>query len=347
MAVIKILFIADTHLGFDFPLRPRIERRRRGPDFFKNFYRALQPAMRGEVDCVIHGGDLLYRSKVPARIVDMAFNPLKRVADNGIPVYLVPGNHERSVIPYGLLSVHPLIYIFHKPYTYFLKCNNLTLGLVGFPYKRNNIRHHFLEILEQTSWQENQHSAQGFILCIHQCCEGASVGPKNYTFRYNDDVVKVREIPQVFTAVLSGHIHRFQILKKDPVSPILYPGSIERTSIAEKDETKGYIILEIESTNIHKVKLKSVKFHPLPTRPMLQLEVDMEKMRRYNLKSLLTYKLNEYPSNSVVKIKVRGNLTKDDRAVISAESLRSIAPKTMNIYMDHPVYDTISFKRNT
>ena len=44
MGIIRILFLADTHLGFDLAFRPRIERRRRGPEFFANFERALQPA---------------------------------------------------------------------------------------------------------------------------------------------------------------------------------------------------------------------------------------------------------------------------------------------------------------
>jgi hypothetical protein len=33
MGLIRVLLMADTHLGFDLPLRPRIKRRRRGPDF--------------------------------------------------------------------------------------------------------------------------------------------------------------------------------------------------------------------------------------------------------------------------------------------------------------------------
>jgi DNA repair exonuclease SbcCD nuclease subunit len=94
MGVMRILFLADTHLGVDLAFRPRIERRRRGPEFFANFKRALQPALDGQVDCVVHGGDLLFRSKVPARLVQMAFEPLRQVADREIPVYLVPGNHE-------------------------------------------------------------------------------------------------------------------------------------------------------------------------------------------------------------------------------------------------------------
>ena len=32
--MIRVLLLADTHLGFDLPSKPRVERRRRGPDFF-------------------------------------------------------------------------------------------------------------------------------------------------------------------------------------------------------------------------------------------------------------------------------------------------------------------------
>ena len=42
--------IVDTHLGFDLPFRARIKRRRRGPDFFVNFERALMPALDGKVE---------------------------------------------------------------------------------------------------------------------------------------------------------------------------------------------------------------------------------------------------------------------------------------------------------
>jgi hypothetical protein len=33
--------MADTHLGFDLPFRPRIKRRRRGPDFKSQFLLSL------------------------------------------------------------------------------------------------------------------------------------------------------------------------------------------------------------------------------------------------------------------------------------------------------------------
>ncbi|MBW2622570.1 MAG: metallophosphoesterase, partial [Deltaproteobacteria bacterium] len=213
MNTIKILFLADTHLGFDLPFRPRVKRRRRGPDFFANFERALEPALRGEVDAVVHGGDLLFRSKVPARLVEMAFEPLERVADNGVPIYLVPGNHERSAIPYRLLVAHKNIHIFDTPQTFLLDVRGSTLALAGFPYERDNVRRSFPDIVRRTGWSEAKAGAR--ILCMHHCVEGSTVGPKNYTFRYNRDVVRISDIPEAFAAVLSGHIHRFQVLTRD------------------------------------------------------------------------------------------------------------------------------------
>ena len=114
MDLTRILFVSDTHLDFDLPRKPRIARRRRRPDFFDNFNRALEPARRREVDLVIHGGDILYRSRVPAELVHRAFAPLKEIAALGIPVYVVPGNHERSRIPFGLLAQHENVFLFDR-----------------------------------------------------------------------------------------------------------------------------------------------------------------------------------------------------------------------------------------
>ena len=84
---IRILLLADTHLGFDLPFHSRVERRRRGHDFFANTARALEPALRGEVDLVVHGGDLFYRTRVPPALVELALAPLLRVAEAGCPSF--------------------------------------------------------------------------------------------------------------------------------------------------------------------------------------------------------------------------------------------------------------------
>ena len=67
--MIKILLLADTHLGFDHPVRPSTSKPRRGEDFFNNFKLVLKYAEQNEIDLVLHGGDFFFRSKVPQKIV--------------------------------------------------------------------------------------------------------------------------------------------------------------------------------------------------------------------------------------------------------------------------------------
>ena len=63
---------------------------------------------------------------------------------------------------------------------------------------------------------------------IHQSVDGATVGPSGYTFRYAHDVTRIGDIPHRFSAVLAGHIHRFQVLTKDLTgnSKALKPSSL-------------------------------------------------------------------------------------------------------------------------
>ena len=233
---IRILLLADTHLGL-------------GESHFSSFERSLLPALRGEVDLVVHGGDVLFRSRVKPGLVFRAFQPLKRIADSGVPVMVVPGNHERSAIPYPLLAAHPGIHIFDRPRTFELRLRGVRVAVAGFPCERHAIRDRFAALLEQSAWRSA--AADVRLLCLHQSVEGATVGPADYVFRYDPDVIPGRAIPDGFAAVLAGHIHRHQVLGVDlsgspMAAPVFYPGSTERTSAAEDFEEKGYVTLEVE-----------------------------------------------------------------------------------------------------
>jgi DNA repair exonuclease SbcCD nuclease subunit len=330
---IKLLFTADTHLGFDLPFRPRVPRRRRGPDFFNMFERALEPAHNGEVNAVIHGGDILYRGKVPPRLVQMAFEPLQKLAEKGVPVYVVPGNHERSSIPFRLWASHPNIHIFVRPKTFYLEINGITLALAGFPYVRDNIRQQFPRVLEQTGW--NRKPAGVNVLCMHHTVEGATIqlGSSHHIFRDAPDVIRGIDLPAGFAAVLSGHIHRFQVLTRDlkgkPFAvPVFYPGSIERTSFVEKDEAKGYLTLEIEPGD---KQIKQWQFHQLPARPMTQLDIQAGGMSAAGLESFIKEALAKLPLDSVVKIRIHGKIFPQAARVLRAESMRALVPGSMNV----------------
>ena len=332
-SLVRVLLLADTHLGFDLPFRPRIERRRRGHDFFANFEIALKPAFNGEVDFVVHGGDLLYRSRVPAALVEMALAPLVRVANSGVPVFIVPGNHERSKIPLHLWGTHPKLHIFDRPKTFIMELGGGSVALSGFPFQRN-VRDSFQSLIEMTDFARADADLR--LLCIHEAVEGAQVGPSDFTFRRGPDVVSGRMIPGNFAAILSGHIHRSQILTHDltgrkMAAPVIYPGSIERTSFAERKEDKHYVLLEFEPDGSAKGKLSGIQFIQLPARPMVSIEVDPGKFVREELEGYLKTEFSNVDPDAIVRLKILGGMTKETAPVLRAPYLRELAPATMNV----------------
>jgi DNA repair protein SbcD/Mre11 len=328
--VLRVLLLADTHLGLDMPRRPRVERPRRGPELFAAFARALAPALAGEVDLVVHGGDLLFRSKVDGALVAAALEPLLAVADRGVPVLLVPGNHERSRLPFPLLATHEHLHVLDRPRSVVLGVRGMRVVLAGFPCERDAIAARFDALVGATAAPPGDVR----LLCIHQAVEGASVGPADFVFRAGPEVVPGRAIPSGFAAVLAGHIHRHQVLTRDltgrPLAaPVLYPGATERTSFAERDEAKGYLVLEVEPDGTSGGRLARWELRELPTRPMRVVAVSAAGLGATALRERIAGALATHPPVSLVQLRVEGALDPEASAVLRAAELARLHPPTM------------------
>ncbi len=191
---LRVLLLADSHLGFDLPLAPGSGGGGVGPDFLANYRRALEPALSGEVDLVVHGGDVFHRARPHPTLVEQAFEPLRRVADAGVPVFVVPGNHERGRIPHARFARHPGIHLFDRPRTFHTTSCGLRVALFGFPYERDGVRRRFPELVAATGWRPGR--ADVSLLCVHHCVEGATVGPADFAFRRGADVIRCTDIPR-------------------------------------------------------------------------------------------------------------------------------------------------------
>lgn len=327
---VRILLLADSHLGFDLPVRPRVDRRRRGHDFLRNYAAALAPALAGEVDLVVHAGDVFDRSRVVSTLAYQALNPLRRVADAGVPVFIVPGNHERSRLPHLRFASHPRIHVFDRPRTFTSAVRGTTVALAGFPYERSDVRGRFVDLLEHSGWRHEPAALR--LLCVHHCFEGATVGPADHTFTTADDVIRLRDVPAEFAAVLSGHIHRHQVLTRDlagrPVrTPVLYPGSIERTALAEIGEPKGYLVVRAApAPGTPRVRWE---FRGLPARPMIREELVADGLTETMLAESIERIVRACPADAVLSIRVSGSLSAAHWRAVRAARLR--APRTMNV----------------
>jgi len=349
---IRFVFFADTHLGFDYPIRPRIDRRRRGQDFFDNYHRVLSYAIDNKVDFMVHGGDFFFRSKVPATIVDLAYASLFEFAESGIPFYIVPGNHERSKLPISLLLTHPNIKVFDTPKNFITNFGDISLTISGFPFERENIRERCASLLQKTNWKKI--SADIKLLCIHQAVEGAQVGTQNYTFRYGKDVIRMSDIPQEFLAVLSGHIHRKQILwnhskKNAPSRPVIFCGSTERTSFAERLEDKGFFEIELRLVDNDIWRIYRCDFIILPTRPMVEIYLDVG-IDKNAIKPYLLSKIAKINPNAIVRLKCAGKPDDHIRAILTGAFLRENFPKTMSVELGSEFFHRVrsnDFSRST
>jgi DNA repair exonuclease SbcCD nuclease subunit len=207
-----------------------------------------------------------------------------------------------------------------------------TVALAGFPYERHNVRVRLPELLEQSGWERERAALR--LLCLHHCVEGATVGPGDFTFTTARDVIRHRDVPAEFAAVLSGHIHRHQVLATDlrgqPLrTPVLYPGSLERTSSAEIGEPKGYLLVHLsnggEGTRVR------WEFRRVPARPMLRRELGAGGASAAQLEASIRAIIDASPRDAVLTIRVTGALTAPHLRRLSARHLRTFAPDTMNL----------------
>jgi DNA repair exonuclease SbcCD nuclease subunit len=263
--------------------------------------------------------------------MERALQPLLEVADSGVPVVLVPGNHERSALPYPLLASHEHLHILDRPRTVELAFRETRVAIGGFPCERDGIRERFQALVTECGLLAADVDIR--LLCIHQTVEGARV--KGYTFRYGADIVRGGDIPSGVAAVLCGHIHRSQVLTSDLsgrelAAPVFYPGSVERTSLVEREEAKGFFSLEIDGDESYG-RVHRREFIELPARPMFAVSVDASGRTPEVLERHLRFELDRIPSDAVVQVRIDGDLEPGSEMVIRAANVRRLHPPTMTV----------------
>lgn len=301
-ASFRILHLADTHIGADLPRRPRLPGPRRGDDFIASYRRVLDRARAENVDLVIHAGDL-YDTPAPTNAAIMAaVIPLRELAADGIPVLIVPGNHERCLLPESPFLSHQNIHIVNEPETrVFNGRSGVRVAVSSFPCIRRGVRDRFDEALAATRWRE--FDADCRILVSHQSFDSAVCGPANYRFPKKDaDVVARERVPSEFGYVAAGHVHRHQKLRPaERLTPqIVYAGSTDRITFAEMDEPKGCVLLEVDAGSV------AYRFIEHDIRPMSVWPVAVTGLDRRSLLDVLEPIIAGLPENAIAQVRVGG-----------------------------------------
>ncbi|MDP2312531.1 MAG: metallophosphoesterase [Pseudomonadota bacterium] len=248
----RLLHVTDTHLGVDRWFRGAPRGWRRGDDHLAAFRAALAPAFRGEVDGVVHTGDLFDRSRPPARAVAEAIALLAEVARQ-VPVALMPGNHDRQGLRAHLAGGGlPGVAIVDRAAR--VRIAGAWLALV--PY-----------LPDPAAWGAAASDVCGEgvdLLLAHQAFDGARV--PGFAFRVGSpaDTIGEAHLPPGVRHILCGHIHTRQALALG-AAVVVHPGSTERTAFLERAETKGSAVWELGAE-------PTWRFVDGPARPMHVVE---------------------------------------------------------------------------
>ena len=250
MTSIRIMHLADLHIGMENygRLDPATGLNGRVMDFLRRLSEAVDYALENEVDLVLFAGDA-YKTRDPNSTYRREFaRRIKRLADAGIPVVLLVGNHDlpaqdkraSSIEIFRTLDV-PNVLVGNRDRLHQITTRQgapIQVATVPYPVRQRLLSRDEhkdktiaeLDILVQQLVAENiQALAEQAdpsipaVLTGHFSVSDAEYGSER-TVMLGRDVVVLKSVLAVpaWDYVALGHIHRHQELNRGQQPPIVY-----------------------------------------------------------------------------------------------------------------------------
>ena len=299
MDSIRILHLADIHIGLENygRLDPATGLNGRVMDFLRRLSEVVEYALEHEVDLVLFAGDA-YKTRDPNSTYRREFaRRIKRLADAGIPVVLLVGNHDlpaqekkaSSIDIFRTLEV-PNIVVAGRDHLHRLTTRRgavIQVATVPYPIRQRLLSREEhkdktiaeLDALVQELVAENIQALAAqvdpdvpAVLVGHFSVSDAEFGSER-SVMLGRDVVVLKSIlaDPTWDYVALGHIHRHQELNGDQQPPIVYCGSLERIDFGEEKEDKGFVVAEVRRGQA------DWTFHKVAARPFVTIRADLRQ----------------------------------------------------------------------
>ncbi len=269
--MVKVLHFADLHLGVENYGRPDAASglHTRLLDFLRSFDEVVDYALAEPVDLVIFAGDA-YKTRDPSPTHQREFaRRIHKLAAAGVPVFLLTGNHDipRTIGRANTLDIFatlevPNVHVGRLPSTHRIPTRAGEVQVAALPWimrshmlSRDEYKNRTLAQIEEltltklenllTSQIESLEPSVPTIAVVHGAVQGAVYGSER-SVMLGQELVLPRSLLKndAFDYVALGHIHRHQVLDHNP--PLVYAGSVDRIDFGEENETKGFVIAEVE-----------------------------------------------------------------------------------------------------
>lgn len=300
---VRVMHFADTHFGVE--LYGRIDAETgmnsRLLDFKRSLLEAVDMALAAGIQMAVFAGDA-YKTRNPHQTDQREFaDCIRRLTTQHIPVVMIAGNHDmpaqrgraNAVEIYRTLGVTN-VHVMTKPGTIVIETSGGPVRVCTLPYlikgysvQREEFQGKTLDetrLLFETKYAEQLRGLSldvteanddiPTILLGHFWAHGAklSTWQEGYLGHTGEPQVSLSSLTDpAFDYVALGHIHKFQDLNKGSQPPVVYSGSPDRIDFGERDETKGFVIVDLEKGN------SRYQFIPLDSgRALLDIRVDAD-----------------------------------------------------------------------
>ena len=333
----KIIHFSDLHIGYTryskgIDLETGLDNRI--VDFLNTFDELVNYALEENIDLVIFAGDA-YKDRNPSQTHQKEFaKRLLKLTKANIPVALVVGNHDMpgNKGRATALDIFPTmnvdnITVIDKLQLYELKTKSgIQIQILGMPWIRkgslisrlSNIKKDItIEDLNKQIIQTLDNSLEKEISkinksipCIfsgHLTVMEAKTSTETLMSIGADYMFPAQFFARPeFEYVALGHVHKDQVLIESP--PVIYSGSLERVDFGEKNDIKGFYVIEIEPKKSQGNRLVSYKKVPVSARNFREYIINIPKE-------------TEFPVN-IIEEELKSNDIKDSIARITIESTR-------------------------
>jgi exonuclease SbcD len=252
----KLVHIADTHLGMAQFNRidPDTGMNLREKLIYGNFLQSIDRILALRPDVLVHAGDLFDQVRPKTMAYTTVLEALDRLADAGIPVVLVAGNHSMpktryTPSPFRVLEFHPAE--LHAAYRY--RYEKVEIGDSVFHLIPNMIR----PVDYRTAYDQVEcDSGRSNVLVTHGLASSLKERRLNTVAEHEIDATM---LSGGFDYIALGHFHgQVQV-----GSRAWYSGSTEYLSYGEIRDTKGGLLVDLGR--------KSIDSLPLVNTPMMDL----------------------------------------------------------------------------
>jgi len=298
MARIRLLHFADIHVGMENygRLDPATGIHGRVLDFLHRFDELIDYGLEREVDLVIFAGDA-YKRRSPNPTYQRAFaRRVKRLADAGVPVVLLVGNHDLPTMAQKASSVDifrtldvPNVIVGRDERVHHVETRRgpVQVATIPYPVRQRLLTHdeyrglsieELDEALQQIVTGNIEALAEQLapdvpaVLTAHLSVSGATYGSERSVMIGRDAVVlKSALADPAWDYVALGHIHKHQSLNEGHHPPVVYAGSLERIDFGEEGQPKGFCWVELARGET------TWKFIELDARPFVTVRADVRE----------------------------------------------------------------------